>query len=120
MTFSDSVIHRGTAAPFPVFVDASSFTPPNPGSNDAVRHHARPATSAFSTSAAAQPVSFVKGAGAPVSAGDLLCDVRAFTAQGLFLCDQFTSIRLRSIAANPISTHTLISNGSALAGSTVT
>ncbi len=118
ISFSDSVIHRGTAAPFPVFVNASSFAPANPGTNQPFG--ITPAGDVGFQHFGGSPTgTFVKGASAPVSAGDLLCDVRAFTAQGLFLCDQFTSIRVRSIAANPISSHTLISNGSALAGSTV-
>jgi hypothetical protein len=117
-TFSDSVIHRGTAAPFPEFVNAGSFTPSNPGTNQPFG--ITPAGDVgFQHFGGSPQGTFVKGAGAPVSAGDLACDVRAFTAQGLFLCGQSTSIRVRSVAANPVSSHTLISNGSALAGSTV-
>ncbi len=117
-TFSDSVIHRGTAAPFPVFVNASSFTPANPGTNQP--YGITPTGDVgFQHFGGSPQGTFVKGAAAPVSAGDLQCDVRAFTAQGLFLCDQGTSIRVRSVAANPVSSHTLISNGSALAGSTI-
>jgi hypothetical protein len=116
-TFSEANIYRGTAAPFPVFVDASSFTPPSPGFNtpygitqtgDVGFRHLGSTNGLF-----------VKGIGTSQPAGDAFCTVRAFNTQGLFLCDQFTSIQVRSTAANPVSPHTLISVGSALAGSTV-
>ena len=116
---SEGPIFRGTAPPFPVFVDASSFSPADPGFNapygitptgDVGLQH-------FGNSING---TFVKGAaGLAVSAGDVSCDVKAFNAQALFLCLQSTWLEVRSTATNPISPHTLISVGSVLAGSTV-
>jgi hypothetical protein len=118
-TGSSGTIFRGAAAPFETFVTATSFTPSNAGRN-------RPygITSAgvvgFEHTDGGTTGLYLKGAAAPVFLGAKSgCSVQGFNEQALFLCDNGTSLGIRSEASNPVSTHTIISEGAPLLGGTL-
>jgi hypothetical protein len=119
-TGTSGTIFRGTAAPFETFVNAASFVPSNPGRNE-VYGMTSAGTVGFLHSGGTTNGLFVKGAGAPVFIGAQgTCTIEGFNEQGLFLCDDAGgSLSIRSEASNPVSSHTVISVGDPLDGSTV-
>jgi hypothetical protein len=118
-TGSNGSIFRGTSAPFTTFVDSTSFTPANVGRNVPFGITSAGVVGFLHTGGSTNGL-FVKGAGAPVYLGAQgSCTIQAFNEQSLFLCDNGSSISIRSEATNFVSPHTVISEGDALAGGVV-
>ncbi len=119
-TGTSGTIFRGSTAPFETFVTASSFTPSDAGRNEPIGITSAGVVGFLHTLGTTNGL-YLKGAGAPVYLGALgTCTVQGFNEQSLFLCNNGgSSLGIRSEASNPVSTHTVISVGDALAGSTV-
>lgn len=120
-TGAAGTIFRGISAPFTTFVDSASFTPANAGRNNVVGITSAGVVGFLHTGGSTNGL-FLKGASTPVYLGAQgTCAIQAFNEQSLFLCDDSGggSISIRSEAANPISTHTVISDGAALLGGTI-